>query len=67
MLKQWLDSKGVKYTNYNVDSNPIAAQYMVHLSKQTGVPFSVIEKDDGIEEYILGFDRQKFESLLIKN
>lgn len=64
MLKNWLDDKGVKYTNYMVDDNPIAAQNMVRLSGQMGVPFSTIEYEDGQVEKILGFDRQRFESAL---
>lgn len=64
MLKKWLDDKSIKYTVYNVDENPIAAQNMVRLSGQMGVPFSTIEYDDGKTENILGFDRPKFERAL---
>ncbi len=62
MLKNWLDSKSVEFTNYMVDQNPIAAQNMINLSGQMGVPFSTIEYDDGKVEKILGFDRPKFET-----
>lgn len=64
MLKKWLDDKKIEYTDYSVDLNPIAAQHMVQLSGQMGVPFSVIEKDDGTEVNILGFDRPKFQEVL---
>jgi len=64
MLKGWLNDKSIEYTNYNVDENPIAAQMMVTQSGQTGVPFSVIELDDGSIEKILGFDRPRFEAVL---
>lgn len=64
MLKKWLDSKSIEYTNYNVDENPVAAQNMVRLSGQMGVPFSTIEDDDGQMEKILGFDRPRFEAAL---
>lgn len=66
MLKNWLESKSVEFTNYMVDQNPIAAQNMVNLSGQMGVPFSTIEYDDGRVEKILGFDRSKFEAALAK-
>ena len=66
MLKNWLDSKSVKYTNYSVDENPYAAQAMVNLSGQMGVPFSTIEYEDGYVEKILGFDRPRFESAIEK-
>ena len=64
MLKSWLMSKNIPYTDYSVDMNPIAAQQMVQLSGQMGVPFSVVETDDGKTEYILGFDRRRFEEVL---
>ena len=64
MLKRWLDDKKVEYTNYNVDENPFAAQMMVGLSGQMGVPFSTIEYGDGQIEKILGFDRSRFEAAL---
>lgn len=66
MLKNWLDSKSVKFTNYMIDQNPIAAQNMINLSGQMGVPFSTIEYDDGKVEKILGFDRPRFELALAK-
>ncbi len=66
MLKNWLDSKSVEFTNYMVDQNPIAAQNMINLSGQMGVPFSTIEYDDGKVEKILGFDRPKLEAALAK-
>lgn len=64
MLKKWLDGKQIEYTNYSVDKNPFAAQLMVSLSGQMGVPFSTIEHDDGHTDNILGFDVAKFERAL---
>ena len=64
MLKGWLDSKSIEYTNYSVDENPFAAQMLVSQSGQMGVPFSTIEYDDGSVEKILGFDRPRFEAAL---
>jgi glutaredoxin 3 len=63
MLKRWLDEKSIEYTNYNVDENPVAAQNMVRLSGQMGVPFSTVEYGDKKMEKILGFDREKFEKV----
>jgi glutaredoxin 3 len=64
MLKSWLQSKSVEFTDYMVDKNPIAAEHMVNLSGQMGVPFSTVEYDDGTVEKILGFDRPRFEAAL---
>ena len=66
MLKSWLGSKGVSYTEYGVDVNPVAAQNMIRLSGQMGVPFTTVEKDDGEMVGVLGFDRPMLESLFGK-
>lgn len=64
MLKRWLDDKKIAYTDYLVDQNQFAAQNMVQLSGQMGVPFSTIEHDDGSVDKIIGFDRARFEAAL---
>jgi len=64
MLKGWLNDKSIEYTDYYVEENPFAAQMMVRLSGQMGVPFTTIEYDDGKIEKILGFDRPRFEAAL---
>ena len=64
MLKRWLDDKKVEYTEYMVDRNPIAAQQMVNLSGQMGVPFTTIETDDGKMQGILGYDVPTFKRVL---
>lgn len=64
MLKRWLKSQSIEFTEHLVDRNPIAAQQMVNLSGQMGVPFSTIEQEDGSIEKILGFDRLRFETVL---
>jgi glutaredoxin len=55
--KQFLDSKGIKYEDVNVEENEAAAHEMVHLSGQMGVPFTVITHPDGHRVGILGFDQ----------
>lgn len=64
MLVEWLDKNGTEYTEYKVDQNPIAAQNMIRLSGQMGVPFTTIETDDGNTEGVLGFDVNKLNSIL---
>ena len=64
MLAGWLHDKSVEFEEYKVDQNPIAAQRMVQLSGQMGVPFSTVEYDDGSVEKILGFDVPRFERAL---
>ncbi len=64
MEKEYLDSKGIKYENIFVDQDPKAAEDMVKISGQMGVPFTVITKDDGTLETILGFDRARIDAAL---
>lgn len=64
MEKEYLDSKGVKYENVFVDQDANKAQEMMDLSGQLGVPFTVIEEEDGSETKILGFDKPKLNEAL---
>ena len=64
MLTRWLNDKKLQYTEYKVDMNPIAAQQMIQLSGQRGVPFTTIEKDNGEVVKVLGFDRATIETAL---
>ena len=64
MEKDYLDSKDVKYENVFVDDDPAAAQEMLEKSGQMGVPFTVVQKEDGQEEKILGFDKERLNQIL---
>ena len=64
MEKAYLDSKGVQYQNIFVDEDQKAAEEMVKISGQIGVPFTVIEKDDGSKVTILGFEKERLENEL---
>lgn len=64
MEGEYLTSKGIKYEQIFVDQDSKAAEEMVKISGQMGVPFTVIDKDDGIKVTILGFDKDKINSAL---
>ena len=64
MLTRWLNDKNIEFTEYKVDKNPFAAQMMVQISGQMGVPFTTIENDGEVTK-ILGFDRPKLQSALV--
>ncbi|MCL5774307.1 MAG: hypothetical protein M1536_08030 [Firmicutes bacterium] len=64
MEKAFLDEKRVKYENISVDQDEKGLQEMFSLSGQMGVPFTVITKDDGTLEKILGFDKAKLTQAL---
>ncbi len=63
MLTRWLNDKRIDFTEYKVDLNPIAAQHMISLSGQMGVPFTTIEHD-GETTKILGFDLLKLQTAI---
>lgn len=64
MLKTWLNDQKIEFKEYLVDQNPIAAQQMINLSGQRGVPFTTIEEDDQITK-ILGFDVPRLKATLV--
>ncbi len=64
MLKSYLSSKDIKYEVKMADEDQALAKELYEKSGQLGVPFTIIEKEDGTEEKILGFDRPKFDAVL---
>lgn len=64
MLKSYLDSKDIPYEEKQADLDQKLAEELYNKSGQLGVPFTVIEKDDGSEEKVLGFDRPKIDAAL---
>jgi len=56
MVKRWLGEKGIEFEDILVDNDPKAAQQMVKLSGQMGVPFTWIEDDKGETHGVLGYD-----------
>lgn len=62
--KNYLDQKGIKYEEKRVDLDPAAANEMITLSGQMGVPFSVITHEDGKQEGVLGFNRAHLDEVL---
>lgn len=64
MLKSYLQNKNIAYEEKQVDQDPALAQEMVDKSHQMGVPFTVIEQDDGNEVTILGFDKPRIDQVL---
>lgn len=57
--KEYLDGKGIAYTEKNVEENPEFAHEAVDKSNQMGIP--VIDIDGTI---IVGFDRPKIDAAL---
>ncbi|MGL5649473.1 MAG: glutaredoxin domain-containing protein [Clostridium sp.] len=59
--KNYLKSKGVEYTEVNVQDNMEAREEMVRGSKQMGVPVLNIEGN-----FIVGFDKPAIDKALAK-
>lgn len=57
--KQYLDSKGVKYTDKDVEKDPEAGLEAVNKSHQRGIPVIDIAGD-----IIIGFDRPRIDAAL---
>lgn len=65
MVKDYLISKNVSFIEKMVDQNDEARLEMAELSGGfLGVPFTVITKDDGVKENVIGFDKGKLEKIL---
>lgn len=59
MQKDYFAEKNVKYAEILVDKHPEEAMKMVEISGQMGVPFTVVDSEDGTRVTILGFDKEK--------
>ena len=65
MLKDYLTSRSISFTEKIVDMDETAKSEMTLLSNGfLGVPFTVITKDDGTKETVVGFDKGKIDSIL---
>lgn len=65
MLKDYLTEKGVGFSEKVVDQNPKLQEEMMKESEGfTGVPFTVITKEDGAKIKIQGFDKKKIDETL---
>ncbi|MBP7767040.1 glutaredoxin family protein [Candidatus Saccharibacteria bacterium] len=60
-VKKYLDDKGVKYIEKNIEQDPKFAEECVEKSGQMGIPVTIIGN-----EVIVGFDRPKIDSALTK-
>lgn len=65
MLKSYLDEKQISYTEKFVDEDNQARDEMITDSDGfLGVPFTVIQNDDGTKEKVIGFDKKRINTIL---
>ena len=57
--KEYLSSKGVSFKNIDVSSDQAAADEMIKVSGQMGVPVIVID-----DQVIIGFEKSRIDSFL---
>ncbi len=64
MLKDYLTSKNIAFTEKLVDQDEALQKEMSEASGGfLGVPFTLITKDDGTKETVLGFDKGKIDDI----
>ena len=64
MLKDYFVGKSVEFVEKLVDQDEAARNEMMAASNGfLGVPFTVVTKDDGTKENIIGFDKGKLDAL----
>lgn len=65
MLKDYLTEKGVSFSVKMVDQDQSAQEKMIEDSGGfLGVPFTVVNKDDGTKATVVGFDKARINEVL---
>jgi glutaredoxin 3 len=66
MLKDYLKEKSISFTEKLVDLDESAKTEMSALSGGFfGVPFTLVVKNDGTKETVVGFDKGKLDQVLL--
>ncbi len=65
MVKEFLRNKGIGFEEIDVSNNQDLQQEVKNTSGQTGVPVTVVKKENGSEEVIVGFDQEKLDAALV--
>lgn len=64
-LKEYLNRNKISYTEKTIDTDEASRDEMSSISGGfMGVPYTVINYDDGKRETVVGFDRGKLDRLL---
>ena len=59
MVKKYLQVKGMRYEEVNLDENPETQKEAFELSGQLAVPVTVVTKVDDSREVVVGYNLQK--------
>jgi glutaredoxin 3 len=64
LAKEFLKEKNIEFEDINVMADEKAADEMIKLSGQMGVPVIAITKDDSTQEIMVGFQQEKLKQIL---
>jgi glutaredoxin len=64
MVKQFLTLKGKDYKVVNLDENPEKRQELFEKTGAMTVPITLIERDNGMEDVVIGFNRARLAEVL---
>jgi glutaredoxin-like YruB-family protein len=64
LAKEFLKSKNIEFEEVDVMANQAAAEEMIKISGQMGVPVIAITKDNNLQEIMVGFQEEKLKQIL---
>ena len=66
MEKEWLEKNMIKHETVYLEDSPKEAEYVVKSTGQMGGPVTEIIYEENESEFVIGFDRNKLSSTLVK-
>ena len=66
MEKEWLEKNMIKHETVYLEDSPKEAKYVVKSTGQMGVPVTEIIYEENESELVIGFDRNRLSSALVK-
>ena len=64
--KDWLEKNMIKHEIVYLEDSPKEAEYVVKSTGQMGVPVTEIVYEENESEFVIGFDRNKLATILVK-
>lgn len=65
MVKRYLQSKGQKYNEVNLDTNPERQKEAQEMSGALTVPVTVVTKDDDSKQVVVGYNLSQLAPALV--
>jgi len=64
--KDWLEKNMIKHETVYLEDSPKETEYVVKSTGQMGVPVTEIVYEENESEFVIGFDRNKLATILVK-